>query len=195
MGKNVSVVTVVPTSLAQDLVKKRKITNFNTMQHINSHILDAVREFMTDNVGYADLPMACLNTKARTFKNGSSEIFHYLPSNSKDSVLFIMQMPEDMIVSVAYSDLLDASSEASDCEGDEDSIEIVKEDFKELLNLGQGDFDGDEEVIDFVPFLDYQKCKGYAKFDENFEAKDFNLPGIEKIVLAKLTAFIEKEVG
>lgn len=191
---NVSVLTVIPSHLAQDLVTKRKIENFNTMKHINSNILDAVREFMTENVGYENLPLACLNTQTKALRSDSSEIFHYLPSNTKDSILFVMQMPEDMIVSVPYSELLDASNEATDCGDDLDSIEIVKEDFKELLTLGPGDFDEGEEVIDFVPFLDYQKCKGYARLDENFEAKDFSIPGIEKIVLARLTAFIEKEV-
>ena len=187
---NINVVTVLPEKMANELSKKRKIKDYNTLPNISESILEAVREFMTDNVGYANLPIACLN--ANSVVDGGKEIFHYIPTNSKDGVLFVIQMPEDMIISVPYQTLLEASEDAKGCEGDEDSLEFIKEDFKEQLSVGPGDFDTDSEMIEFIPFLDYTKCKGYAVFDENFNSQKqtLNLSGVERCTLARLSAFI-----
>ncbi len=187
---NINVVTVLPAKMANELSKKRKLQDYNTMPNISEAILDAVREYMTDNVGYANLPIACLN--ANSVVDGGEEIFHYIPANSKDGVLFVIQMPEDMIISVPYQTLLEASEDAKGCEEDVDSLEFIKEEFKDQLSVGPGEFEEDMERIEFIPFLDYSKCKGYAVFDENFNShkQEFNLAGVEKCTLARLEAFI-----
>lgn len=194
MTKEVNILTVLPTELAQQLSQQRRLKDYNTLPKLNQNVLEAVREFMIDNVGYEHLPMACLCANAKNLQMDSSEIFHILPANSKNSVLFIIRMPEDMIVSVPYQALLDASEEADACGDDEDSIELFKDDFKSQLSVGQLGSDSDEEVIEFIPYLDYSKCKGYANFNQNFGTDGTAnniLPDIKEYAVAKLTAFID----
>lgn len=191
-AKTVNIFTVLPIEQATQLSQEHKLQGHNTVPQIDTAIIEAVREYMIDNVGYENLPMACLSANSRVFQADSTEIFHILPANNKSSVLFVIQMPEDMIISVRYQDLLDASREAEDCDGDEDSLEFVKENLKDLLVLGQGDYLPDEEIIEFIPYLDYNKCKGYAKFNEEFGTTvQSGFPGIKEYSVAKLTAFIE----
>lgn len=192
MGDLVNMYTVVPIELAAALKEKKKVKDYNTLPQLNSNILDVVREFMTDNVGFSDLPMACLSVSKKVARMDSTELFHYLPANNKSNVLFQLQMPNDMIVTVSYDELLNASQSANEAEGDDFELELIKEEFKENLFLGECDYlDMDDEVISFIPFLAYDYCKFYAKFDENFETGEFDIPGIEKISLAKLSAFID----
>lgn len=192
MGDLVNMYTVVPIELAAALKEKKKVKDYNTLPQLNSNILDVVREFMTDNVGFSDLPMACLSVSKKVVRMDSTELFHYLPANNKSNVLFQLQMPNDMIVTVSYDELLNASQSANEAEGDDFELELIKEEFKENLFLGECDYlDMDDEVISFIPFLAYDYCKFYAKFDENFETGEFDIPGIEKISLAKLSAFID----
>lgn len=191
-AKTVNIFTVLPIEQATQLSQEHKLQGHNTVPQIDTAIIEAVREYMIDNVGYENLPMACLSANSRVFQADSTEIFHILPANNKSSVLFVIQMPEDMIISVRYQDLLEASREAEDCDGDEDSLEFVKENLKDLLVLGQGDYLPDEEIIEFIPYLDYSKCKGYAKFNEEFGTTvQSGFPGIKEYSVAKLTAFIE----
>lgn len=182
------VLTVVPVSIAKDLCDRKRIMDYNTMPNVNPAILDAVREFMNENVGYENLPIACLQISKKQ-SDDNSNVLHYIPANSKDNVLFQLEMPEDMVVSVNYQDLLDASSEIETLGGDIDSIECAKEDFKELLIIGGNP--SDPETISFIPFLEYSKCKLYARFDENFQPKEMELPGIDRMPLAKLAAFVD----
>lgn len=191
MSELVNMYTVVPIELAADLKEKKKVKDYNTLPQINPEILDEVREFMTDNVGFSDLPMACLSLSKKVARMDTTELFHYLPANNKDSVLFQLQMPNDMIVTVSFDELLRASKEADEAAGDEFELDIVKEEFRDSLSLGECCYsDSDDEMISFIPFLDYNYCKFYAKFDENFETGEFDIPGIEKISLARLSAFI-----
>lgn len=191
MGDLVKMVTVVPVELAKDLQEKKRIKNYNALPQLNKTIIGAVREFMTENIGYDDLPIACLSINAKLENDNGSDVAQILPSNSKNNVLFLLNMPKDMIVSIPYCDLLDASEEAESCNDDEDSLQFVAENFKDQLVLGAPDYADDEEVIEFIPFIDYERCKKYAKFNDNFEASEFELPGIERCSLAKLSAFIE----
>lgn len=190
MSRTVNVITMIPLSLAAELSKKERIINYNTLPQINKGIMEAVREYMTDNVGYSDLPLACLNANAKSLKMDCQELFHYIPANTRDSVMLKLQMPEDTIVSVLYKHLLDSSADADACGDDEELIGYVKEDFKDLLILGQGDFSPEDEVIEFVPYLDYENCKGYLCFDEDFGTKNIDLPGVERYSLTRLAAFI-----
>jgi hypothetical protein len=181
--------TVVPTELAASLCDKKKVKDYNTLPQLNKAVIETVREFMTENVGYSELPMACLRINAKNESIEESDFFHYIPANSKENVLFQLEMPEDMIVSISYQTLLDASVEAEECGGDRDGLALVKEDLMEQLKVGE--LSESEEVISFIPFLEYTRCKFYARFDDNFEPIEIDLPGLEKLPLAKLSAFVD----
>ena len=59
---------------------------------------------------------------------------------------------------------------------------------KESLYLGIGE--DEDDVISFIPFLDYKRCKFYATFTPSFEQdRNFNIPGLDKINLRELRSF------
>lgn len=188
--KKITMLTVVPISLAKQLCERKVVKDYNTLPQLNPSILETVREFMTDHVGYADLPMACLS-KAKidlSKANVGDSISTYLPINSNDSVLFQLDMPEDMIISVDFSELLEASIAASEAV-DEDDLALTKESFRDNLYLGLTP--STEEQIIFIPFLDVSRCKFYARFSKDFDTDDLKLPGIEQISIRELKSFIE----
>ena len=48
----------------------------------------------------------------------------------------------------------------------------------------------DPNMISFIPFVDYKKCKYFAVFNAKFEAdKEFAIPGIDRIPMRELTTF------
>lgn len=184
----VTMLTVVPSNLATELVRNEKVHEYNTMPQLHSKILYAVRDFMSENVGYSELPMACFGKPNSVTEPISPEtILAHLPINSKDSVLFLLEMPSDMIVSVNFDALLEASEDVKAAIHDPDELEFVLEAFKDNLHTGIDEDDND--TIIFIPFLDKKKCKFYAKFNDRFETEEMQLAGIEKVDIRQLTAF------
>lgn len=188
---NVTMLTVVPIQLAQQLAEKKRVKDFNNFPQINMDVLQAIRTYMTEHVGYDDLPMACLSQSKvdLSAENVGESIGTYLPVNSKESVLFQLEMPEDMIVSVKFSDLLEASNEANDAVGKED-LELTLDMLTDNLSLGVLP-DETEEQIFFIPFLDSERCKFYASFNKNFDTNELKLPGIEQVNLRQLQSFVK----
>lgn len=190
----VSLLTIVPSNLATQLANNKRIENFNTLPQINDKILEVVRDFMTDNVGYSNLPMACFSKSLdeNDSVGAESTVFNYLPVNRNESVLFQLNMPEDMIISVSFSELLSASVEAGDCLklGDDEDLEFVKESFREKLSLGISGNECRDQII-FIPFLALDKCEFYAKFDEDFNTQALDLPGVKQMDIRQLSSFID----
>lgn len=190
--KRVTMLTAVPANLAAELCAKKRIEDYNTLPQLNSTVLELVREYMVERVGYSNLPMACLSQA----KNGEGkvitgdDILTYLPVNSKNSVIFQIEMPEDMILSINFNELLEISSTADTMTSppSEIELEILKDSLEDKLRLGTGKEISDP--ISFIPFLDLDKCRFYAKFNDNFETEELDLPGIEKMSLSELTSFV-----
>lgn len=184
---NISMLTVVPYKMAADLCHNRVLKNFNTLPKVNKTLLETVREYMRDNVGYENLPMACLSaTKSESNSNIADVIQQYLPINAKDSILFQLDMPEDMIITMNFHKLLEYSAEL-DRTSDEEMISFIKDDIADELSIGIPKNSAD--YIFFIPFLAADKCKFYAKFNDAFAAEELNLPGIEHMPITKLSAF------
>ena len=186
MGK-VSILTVVPAKMAKELEERRVVKDYNTLPQINSSILEMVRSYMTERVGYSNLPMAGLSKPGAATGDIADSVTNYLPINSKENVIFQLEMPTDMIISVRFSDLLEASRDADDCD-DPDELEFIQEEFKSKMSLGLPE-DEEENTIVFIPFLDVSRCRFYVKLNDNFETEELNLPGLEKISLRELTSF------
>lgn len=184
---NVSILTVVPANMAKDLAARRVVKDYNTLPQINRNILEAVREYMTARVGYSNLPMAGLSKPGAVSGNVVDSLSNYLPVNSKENVIFQLDMPEDMIVSVHFGDLLDASSDADDSD-DPDEIDFIKEEFATKMSLGLPTDDSENTIV-FIPFLDINKCRFYARVNDNFETEELDLPGLERMSLRELTTF------
>lgn len=184
--RKVSMLTVVPQKMALDLVNNKVLKDFNTLPKVNKILLDTVKSYMKDNVGYENLPIACLSISKNSGGGIADIVQQYLPVNSKDSILFQLDMPEDMIVAMEYAKMLEYSAEL-DSTTDPEMTNFVKEDILDSLKVG---FPTTEQnYIFFIPFLAVDKCNFYAKFDSTFTAEELNLPGIEKMTLTELSAF------
>lgn len=187
---SIYVITVVPIKTINQLNKTTRIKALNTIPNVNTRLLNTIKEFMFENVGYNNFPIACLKVSDDILKSGHN-IIHYLPANSLEDAILVFHVPEDLVVSVTYQELLEMSNVVTNCSDDPDSLQLILEDFKELLNVGSPDIEK-SEVLYFLPFLDLSYCKGYAFFDENFNAQKskIKLKDVEHYSLDRLTVFI-----
>lgn len=187
--ENVSMLTVIPVNLAKELCERKSIHEYNTMPQIEKRVLEGVKEFMSEEVGYSEFPIACFGLPNRDVSlNSVEDLLTYLPMNNKESVLFKLVMPNDMIVSADFNTLLEASNDVKSALGDEEEIEYILDDLKDALKLGLSE-DTSNEII-FIPFLDFNRCKFYACFDDRFSTGRLDLPGIAKTDIRKLTSFM-----
>lgn len=191
MSKKIKMLTVVPANLATELAQKKKIKDYNTLPQINKTVLRLVKECMVERVGYHNLPMACLSSVKNA--NGKpidgEDIFTYIPLNSKDSVIFQLEMPDDMLLSISFSDLLNISAEADGMDtSDEMELEYLKDELGDKMILGFDD--GMEDPISFIPFLAFDRCQFYAKLDNDFKTKDLKITGIPETNLRELSSFM-----
>lgn len=187
----VTMLTIIPKNLAMDLNDKKRVKDYNTLPQLNKTVLETIRNFFGDKVGFTNLPMACLRQPRD--KDGKlllqTDFADYLPVNNKDSVLFILEMPDDLIVSVDYGYLLEVSESINECADDESMIEYLCEELQNNLQLGIDS--SKENSISFIPFLDYSRCRFFAAFNDNFEPDEsVQLPGLSQIDLRELTSFI-----
>lgn len=188
--QKISVITAVSMKQARELQSKGRIGDFNTLPQINSDAIRVVKKFLNEQVGYEELPIACFCT-LRTIKDGTingNDIMQYLPINSKDSVIFQLEMPEDMIVSVKYDDFLRLSRDMDNALDSMD-LDFAKEELEELLFVGFKT-DNSGKYLSFIPFLDYDKCKFYAVLNADFSTNSkFRLGNLEQVNLSTLTSF------
>lgn len=188
--RKISVITAVNMEQAKELQSKGRIGDFNSLPQINKETIKVVKNFLNEQVGYEELPIACFCT-LRTIKDGTingDDIMQYLPINSKDSVIFQLEMPEDMIVSVRYKDFLRLSCDMDNAM-DSTDLEFAKEELEELLFVGFK-ADNSDKYLSFIPFLDYDKCKFYAVLNSDFSTNSkFRLGNLEQVNLSTLTSF------
>lgn len=184
MSDVVKVLTIVPKQIAQTISSDYRIQNYNALPQLSNKALQIIKNYIAETVGYSNLPMACLVQPEGGYNTNFTD---FLPVNAKESVLFSLEMPTDMIVSTNFSNLLEISKSLQD-ETDPVEVEFLSENLRDSLYLGIGE--GEDDVISFIPFLDYKRCKFYATFTPNFEQnKSFNIPGLEQINLRELKSF------
>lgn len=58
--RTVTMLTIVPSKYAKDFKEKGRISNFSTLPQIHPAALDVIRNFVSENIGYDDLPLASL---------------------------------------------------------------------------------------------------------------------------------------
>lgn len=186
---NVTMLTIIPKNVAEAIASKKRIENFNNLPQLSSEVLKVLREYTIQEVGFETVPLAGLCQ--RRDSNGKvmikTDFAEYIPVNARDSVLLILEIPEDQIVSVDYKRLLEISESFKHANGDVSEIEYLRESLTESLSVGPSTANN---VISFIPFLDYKKCKYFAVFNSQLEAdKSFTIPGIDKIPMQELVAF------
>lgn len=180
-------ITTLPKQKALEFVKTGRISDLNTMPQINNLLIGAIKECIHKTVGYDSLPIACLS-KADGVDGALSDIgsgvTEYLPI-STDTVLFELHMPEDMVVSIGFEELLSASSDLNNCT-DQWEIELVLEEFKSKLHKG---LISNDNVISFVPFIDLKRCKFFSMLSQNWDMQNMNIPGLKEIKLNNISLF------
>lgn len=187
---NITMLTIVPRSVVEGLINDTKVENFNNLPQLRKEVLQTLKEFVQEEIGFQSVPLAslCQRKDANTGKLMiKTDFAEYIPVNAKESILLLLEIPEDQIVSIDYKTLLDISSSFDNTNGDAYEVEYLKEQLKDSLSLGPST---SENEISFIPFLDRKKCKYFAAFNSQLEAdKSFTIPGIDKIPMQELTTF------
>lgn len=185
MGK-ISMLTVIPHNKAMELLQNKSLHEFNTMPQLDARVRRMIREFMSENVGYSELPIACFGKSDGNKKISSSDIMHVLPMNSQNDIIFQLDMPTDMVVSVEFNRLMEVSNDVKSAEF-EDDVQFILEDFKDELSIG---VTPSTQSVIFIPFLDLDRCRFYAKINNEFGQDDINFPSIERMDVRKITSFL-----
>ena len=189
--RTVRMVTAIPKALAMELREKKRIINFNTLPQLHPKLIDSIKKYFEEVVGYHDSPIACLSRvghKDSTIKSIGASVCDFIPVKANDSVVLELNMPEDCIVSIGYEDLLNFSRDLTDCNGDRVAENDTLAYFLNFLSVGLGD--GCSDTISFVPFIEMEKCQFFAILDKSFGLADFSLRGVEKVSLHELNTFI-----
>ena len=181
----VKMLTVVPTTLAVQLMQKKRITDYNTLPQINKDVMRVIKEIMAQRVGYENLPMACLSGIPNSTEVSGESVLSVLPMNSRNSVIFQLEMPEDMILSISFSTLLDISNEINDPQSSE--IDFLCQDLEDAMVLG---FDSSlDDPVSFVPFLALDKCKCLVQITDEIKDEDLHMDAVTEVSLRALTSF------
>lgn len=178
--------TVIPHNKAAEFLKNKSLHEFNTMPQLDSRVRKAIREYMSDNVGYSELPIACFGKPDKNKNVSADDIMHVLPLNNNNDIIFQLDMPSDMVVSVDFNTLMDASNEVKHAI-DESDVDFILDEFKDELSLGVSP--SSTSVI-FIPFLDLDRCRFYAKINNEFGMDDIDFPSIERMDVRKITSFL-----
>lgn len=181
----VSMLTVIPHNKAAELLQSKSLHEFNTMPQIDPRVRQAIRDFMSENVGYSELPIACFGKSDDSQKISADDIMHVIPMNNSD-IIFQLDMPADMVVSVDFNSLMQASNDIKSA-SDADDIEFVLEEFRDELHLG---ISPSSTSVIFIPFLDLDRCRFYAKINNDFGMDDIDFPSIERMDVRKITSFL-----
>lgn len=186
--KKISMLTIIPHNKAVELLKQNCLKDFNTMPQIDQRVRTAIRDFMSENVGYENLPIACFGRPDTARRVTADELMHVLSTNRQDDIIFQLDMPTDMVVSIDFNKLMEASNEVQNAVDAMDE-ESILDDFKDSLQLGSNP---SSTSIIFIPFLDLDRCRFYAKINGDLDAND-DLPftSIEKMDVRKITSFLE----
>lgn len=186
---NTTMLTVIPKSVAEGLAGKIRIKDYNNLPQLRKEVLEVIRCFIANEVGYDSIPIAglCQRTNSAGKVMISKNFTEYIPVNAKDSILLILDIPEDQIVSINYQVLLDISESFAQAGGDNETLEYLKNYLLAELQVGKS---SEPNTISFIPFLDYKKCRYFAVFNSQLEAdKSFDIPGLDKISMHELTSF------
>lgn len=187
-GKTLQLTTVLPIELAQEFIHIKRVKDLDTMPHINKHVKRAISQFIKDNIGYdTEQPIAALsrfNNQPGELKTVGTSVADFIPTKS-GSTLWQLTMPEDMAVSIAFTDLVTFSN-LLDSEDDSDLIESYVEEFMQTIKLG---FLDDEDVISFIPFIDLSRCTFFALVNPSWGIGNFTVPGVEQVKLTSMDVF------
>jgi len=174
---DMNIVAVVPVSIAQQIITGQQ-PEYNSIPNMGEKVISVIREFMIDNVGFENLPIACLtaNSGITTLDDivGTGIAYNY-----KDSVLFQLSIPDDMVVSARTDVLLEASNALEQDPDDSITQRLLQQ------SLHVGEAPGSD--IYFIPFIDLTMCKFYSMPPGSPET--FTFKGIENRRVTELAIF------
>lgn len=185
----VTMLTIVPRSIADGLAANTRVENFNNLPQLRKEVLEVLKEYVQQEIGFESVPLAglCQRRDQRGNLMIKTDFAEYIPVNAKDSILLMLEIPEDQIISIDYKTLLDISASFDDTNGDAYEIEYLKDTLRDAISLGPST---KGNSISFIPFLDRKKCKYFATFNSQLEAdKTLTIPGVNKIPMQELTTF------
>ena len=174
---DINIVAVVPVSIAQQIITGQQPA-YNSIPNLGEHVISIVRDYMIENVGFENLPIACLtaNSGITTLDDivGTGNAYNY-----KNSVLFQLSIPDDMVVSARTNMLLEAANSLRQDPNDSIAVRLLQS------SLHVGESAGAD--IYFIPFIDLSMCKFYSMPPGSQESFKFN--GIENRKITELAIF------
>lgn len=187
MGKPIQLVAVIPKEYFDPFVQSKKLKDLDTMPQVNQKVKHYLKDFISDNVGFDESPIACLskyNGQTSDLKKIGLSVSDILPTRAGSS-LWQLAMPEDMVVSIGFEDLLKFSSLMEETD-DPDELVLLGSEFKDNLVIGYSDSD---DAVSFIPFIELSKCKVYGFVDEKWNMDSRPVPGVEQIRLVNVDVF------
>lgn len=178
--------TVIPQNKANELLQSKCLRDFNNMPQLDPRIRKEIRSYMAENVGYENLPIACFGRSEHKKNLDAADIMHVLPMNAKTDIIFQLDMPSDMVVSIDFNELMEASNDVKNAIDEEDAAYILEE-FRDKLQRG---LSPSETSVIFIPFLDLDRCRFYAKASEDMGTNELDFPTVERMDIRKITSFL-----
>jgi hypothetical protein len=191
MGQLVKVIVVLDYEQTREFISTKKMDGVDTLPEMHPRIKNCVKQFIADNTGYDNVPIAGLSqyngNPGELKKIDGANVNEFFPLRS-NNVLWELHMPDDMACSVSFADLLNYSRFVEEAE-DEFEIEGYLEDFNSKISLGYPK-DSDEDMLSFIPFIDLNKCKFYGLVSQTWGISEgLNVPGVEQVPMKTLNLF------
>lgn len=188
----VKILVVMTKKETEDFLAKKRLKGVDTMPHIDMKVKETIRKYISENIGYDDLPIAGLskhNGVPSELRVVGASLNEYIPLDPKGAgaVLYELHVPRDLVVSIAYDKLLEYSNLIAATE-DDFIKDLYLEEFYDLLQLGYVE-DGADEMISFLPFIDMNRCKFFASLTPSWDIDDVNIPGAERVKLNTMNLF------
>lgn len=185
----VKLIIVMTKQQAESLLFNKRVESIDSMPHIDPKVKQVIRDYMEENVGYSNTPIAGLskwNGEPSDLREVQTNVGDYIKLQ-KDNVMFELHVPRDLVISVNFEDLINISTQVSRSTRDFE-VEFYLDELKDRLHVGYSENDA-EDLISFVPFVDLRTCKLFALINPTWDIGDYDIPGLEQVNLRDMNLF------
>lgn len=187
MSDHVRLTAVIPRNMLDIFLEKKRLDALDTMPTLHPRVKDAIRKIVHNYTGYSNEPVACIsryNGVSGEIKNIGVNVRQVLKT-SPGTTMWELRMPSDMAVSIKFNELLEISSSMTAAD-EEIELEMLEEQLTDCIIEGYLE---DDDVVSFIPFIDFSRCEFYAKIDSSWGFDPLVVPGVEQVKLVDMNIF------